>query len=286
MRCLSHFAACRPLSLWLPLAVLLLPMLACRFADSGARAVLAVDPAQEVQAAGRIHRLGQEKDCFIKRLAFRDSIEEAVVALHEKIKAKEIKVVDGRVDQSASRAALDEFMRDKVTHDFSGAQRERTSQHKADPNSIPNELMHGDRLPHDHRYSMTIDNGQTKSRSQLWREREEAFKKTNGYELSCTQGSCVFCGLFKDLPGTFSWTGTGCYSYLQGDKRDPPARLSGGYGYGYGKWESRWVHDVPRPPDGWLGLALSQTDNGGELPPTTDGEGAAAGRGRRGSGRR
>jgi len=37
-----------------------------------------IDPAQEIQAAGRIHRLGQTKDCFIKRFAFKDSIEEAV----------------------------------------------------------------------------------------------------------------------------------------------------------------------------------------------------------------
>ena len=34
-----------------------------------------------MQAAGRIHRLGQTRDIFIRRYCFRDSIEEAVVAL-------------------------------------------------------------------------------------------------------------------------------------------------------------------------------------------------------------
>lgn len=37
-----------------------------------------LDPGQELQAAGRIHRLGQTRDVFIRRFAFRDSIEEAV----------------------------------------------------------------------------------------------------------------------------------------------------------------------------------------------------------------
>ena len=35
---------------------------------------------------------------------------------------------------------------------------------------------------------------------------------------------------------------------------------------------------MPRPPDGWLGLPLEQTDNGGPLPPTADG-GAPSGDG-------
>mmetsp|Transcript_978 Transcript_978/g.2108 ORF Transcript_978/g.2108 Transcript_978/m.2108 type:complete len:153 (+) Transcript_978:1877-2335(+) len=79
----------------------------------------AVDPAQEIQAAGRIHRLGQEQDCFIKRLAFRDSIEEAVIELHAKIKSGVVKVVDGRVDSQASQAVLQAFQKGKVTHDHS-----------------------------------------------------------------------------------------------------------------------------------------------------------------------
>ena len=59
------------------------------------------DPAQEVQAAGRIHRLGQTQDIFIRRYCFRDSIEEAVVALHEQIRKGAFRVLDGRFPPEA-----------------------------------------------------------------------------------------------------------------------------------------------------------------------------------------
>ena len=49
------------------------------------------DPATELQAAGRIHRLGQTKEVLIKRFAFRNTIEHAIVDLHEEIKAKRLK---------------------------------------------------------------------------------------------------------------------------------------------------------------------------------------------------
>ena len=48
------------------------------------------DPATELQAAGRIHRLGQTKEVLIKRFAFRNTIEHAIVDLHEEIKAKRV----------------------------------------------------------------------------------------------------------------------------------------------------------------------------------------------------
>jgi len=38
-----------------------------------------------VQAAGRIHRLGQTKDVLVTRFLYRDSIEENIVRLHEAI---------------------------------------------------------------------------------------------------------------------------------------------------------------------------------------------------------
>ena len=65
------------------------------------------DPAAEVQAAGRLHRLGQSKDIFITRYAFKDSIEEATAALHERIKQGEIVVRDGQFPT----AAYDLFVR-------------------------------------------------------------------------------------------------------------------------------------------------------------------------------
>lgn len=54
----------------------------------------ALDPAQEAQAAGRIHRLGQTKEIHIKRFAFKASIDEAIASLHDKIKSGAVKLVD------------------------------------------------------------------------------------------------------------------------------------------------------------------------------------------------
>ena len=61
----------------------------------------ALDPAQEVQAAGRIHRLGQTKEVLIKRFAFKKSIEEAVLDLHGKIKDGTVVITDGRFPSAA-----------------------------------------------------------------------------------------------------------------------------------------------------------------------------------------
>lgn len=38
-----------------------------------------MDPAEEIQCAGRIHRLGQTKEVFVKRFCYQDTIESAVV---------------------------------------------------------------------------------------------------------------------------------------------------------------------------------------------------------------
>ena len=54
----------------------------------------ALDPAQEAQAAGRIHRLGQTKEIFIKRFAFRRTIDEAIASLHDKVRDGKIAIVD------------------------------------------------------------------------------------------------------------------------------------------------------------------------------------------------
>ena len=56
------------------------------------------DPATELQAAGRIHRLGQTKEVLIKRFAFRNTIEHAIVDLHEEIKAKRVAGGEGNTD--------------------------------------------------------------------------------------------------------------------------------------------------------------------------------------------
>lgn len=60
-----------------------------------------LDPAQEIQAAGRIHRLGQKKEVLVKRFVFRQSIEEAILDLHAKISSGNVVITDGQFPQSA-----------------------------------------------------------------------------------------------------------------------------------------------------------------------------------------
>ena len=55
----------------------------------------AFNPAVEVQAAGRIHRLGQSKSVLIKRFAFRQSLDEQIIRLHGALAAGRVQVRDG-----------------------------------------------------------------------------------------------------------------------------------------------------------------------------------------------
>ena len=58
----------------------------------------AIAPSIEIQAAGRIHRLGQSKPVAVTRYAFKDSYESCVVELHERIRAgTEQGLVDGQL---------------------------------------------------------------------------------------------------------------------------------------------------------------------------------------------
>ena len=57
----------------------------------------------EVQAAGRIHRLGQTKDVLVKRFAFRNSLEDNIIQLHAAIKAGTIPIVDGHIPPRGMR---------------------------------------------------------------------------------------------------------------------------------------------------------------------------------------
>lgn len=60
-----------------------------------------LDPAVEVQAAGRIHRLGQTKSVQVIRYAFRNSPEENIVRLHKEIVAGRVSITDGLVPPAA-----------------------------------------------------------------------------------------------------------------------------------------------------------------------------------------
>jgi len=47
----------------------------------------AIDPSLEIQAAGRIHRLGQTKDVLVHRMVVKYTIEEQIVKAHEKLRS-------------------------------------------------------------------------------------------------------------------------------------------------------------------------------------------------------
>mmetsp|Transcript_4648 Transcript_4648/g.10520 ORF Transcript_4648/g.10520 Transcript_4648/m.10520 type:complete len:946 (-) Transcript_4648:127-2964(-) len=63
----------------------------------------ALDPAVEVQAAGRIHRLGQTKNCHVVKFAFNNSYESNTIELHKKIVAGNVSIVDGFVPPEAMK---------------------------------------------------------------------------------------------------------------------------------------------------------------------------------------
>ena len=53
-----------------------------------------LDPSLEAQAAGRIHRLGQTKEVLIKRFAYEDTVEHAIVDVHSAQRAGKLSVRD------------------------------------------------------------------------------------------------------------------------------------------------------------------------------------------------
>lgn len=61
----------------------------------------AIEPAAEVQMAGRIHRLGQTKDVLIKRFLFRGSIEERIDSLHRAMRNGSVAVTNGALPREA-----------------------------------------------------------------------------------------------------------------------------------------------------------------------------------------
>ena len=176
------------------------------------------DPAQEVQAAGRIHRLGQTQDIFIRRYCFRDSIEEAVCAMHEQIRRGAFRVLDGRFPPEA-----DELFR-RYGPAASLFRRRAEAQGK---------MLQGEGL---------LDWGGALKRP--------AAKDASGklvrlppsrWTRACTEQECKLCGIRRIEPASSVWHGTGIFSYLQGDTRDPPRA-----GTGVGAFR-----EVPAPPANW-----------------------------------
>jgi SNF2 family DNA or RNA helicase len=62
-----------------------------------------LDPSMEVQAAGRIHRLGQTKEVFVKKLCYKHSLDGAIVHLHKELSAGTLSIVDNQFPVEALR---------------------------------------------------------------------------------------------------------------------------------------------------------------------------------------
>jgi hypothetical protein len=201
-----------------------------------------LDPALEAQAAGRIHRLGQTKDVFVRRYAFKDSIEEAIVALHQKIKAGDVKIVDGRMPANAHQVVSEAGKR-MHPHDFSGEMCESIAR--------------------------GFDDLSADFTAQWWLDRSMDARKKNVKENWWVRRGqaqhCAICGEVRDVRGTSKYEGKGLFSYLEGVTRDPPHSTSYGDKHfdpgGHGRFKG-----IPRAPDGWRGLRPIDLDNGEVLP--------------------
>ena len=65
-----------------------------------------MDPAAELQAAGRVHRLGQMAAVHVKKFCYKDTIEERIVALQKKVAKAEVSLADGYVSKEAIAVLL------------------------------------------------------------------------------------------------------------------------------------------------------------------------------------
>lgn len=152
-----------------------------------------LDPAQEAQAAGRIHRLGQTRDVLVKRFYFKDSLDEAIDELHQKIKTGELALEGGRFP----RAALQVF-RDRGVAD----------PHKRDTNAPMTEAQR--------RYRST----------DKWNRQRYGGDGGFDYGKAVKTQPCLQCGKAVEVPGTSVWWGKGLWSSLNGRCEDHPHEVA------------------------------------------------------------
>lgn len=155
----------------------------------------ALDPAQEVQAAGRIHRLGQTKEVLIKRFCFRNSIEEAVIDLHAKIKDGSVMLTDGRFPKEAV-----ELFR-----------------------------KHGVEQPH---VCVPAEDGEYVDKTIRVRNTyPHSFDKVSCYGCKVQEAPCRRCTQVLEQPGTKTWWGKGIYKYMNGKTTDSEPQQPPNFSY-------------------------------------------------------
>ena len=152
-----------------------------------------LDPAQEAQAAGRIHRLGQTKEVLVKRFYFKDSLDEAIDELHQKIRTGDLALEGGRFP----RAALQVFRDAGVT-----------DPHKRDTKAPMTEAQR--------RYRSTS------------KRNVERYGGDGGFDYgkSVKTQPCLQCGAAVEVPGTSVWWGKGNLKSLDGKCDDHPHEVA------------------------------------------------------------
>ena len=152
-------------------------------------------PCCLLQAAGRIHRLGQSKEVLVKKFVFRDSIDDAIHQLHAKIKAGEITMCE---DGGFPTEALALFRKAGVAQ------------------------------PHVADKKAPVVTTQRRYRSNLKRNwRTYGGQGGFDYGKAVDTRPCLCCGKPVELPGTSVWWGKGRLAYLDGNKEETP-RIQGG----------------------------------------------------------
>ena len=206
----------------------------------------------------------QTKEVFIKKYCFRQSIEETIVKLHEKIKGGEIKIVDGHMPHEAY-TAVSEAGKSMTAHDFSGPVHTVQTTGSDDPS-------YSSSMDSAARSSYTPDGGL--SAAAAAQSRRDKYRKEHAFTRSFSVQECVTCGECRDVCGSSTYKGVGIFSYLNDITRDPPAQYCDPVGGsdaaaptrhfvpgGHGRFAR-----VPRPPVGWRGLRELALGNGEREP--------------------
>ena len=68
-----------------------------------------INPATEIQAAGRINRLGQTATVTVIKYAFKDSFETNILRLHRKIKVGKASMSDSLIPPKAVEILTKDF---------------------------------------------------------------------------------------------------------------------------------------------------------------------------------
>jgi len=157
----------------------------------------ALDPAQEAQAAGRIHRLGQTKEIHIKRFGFRASIDEAIASLHDKVKSGQVVIVD----KTLPKEALQHFLDHRVAKPHVVLDSEDSVTVVQEGHSYAYGAGYGDGRAYDQTQPGGLPVG---------------VKLPDPFGFTYRLSNCTVCGKEQEVPDSLVWWGEGNMTWLTG----------------------------------------------------------------------